>query len=64
MFDFLKLDNPKIFELHQTQPRTAFRSAGIHVILDVWDLRKGQDQFIEQMVNDSEKSKVLLIFNK
>ncbi len=39
---------------------------GIHVILDDWDLKEGQDKysFMEQMVNDQSISKVLLICNK
>jgi len=39
---------------------------GIHVILDDWDLKEGQDKyhFMEQMVNDPEVQKVLLICNK
>lgn len=39
---------------------------GIHVIIDDWDLKEGQDKyhFMEQMVNDDTVSKVLLICNK
>lgn len=39
---------------------------GIHVILDDWDLKEGQDKyhFMEQMVNDENINKVLLICNK
>ncbi len=39
---------------------------GIHVILDDWDLKEGQDKysFMEQMVNDPTISRVLLICNK
>jgi hypothetical protein len=39
---------------------------GIHVILDDWDLKEGQDKyhFMEQMVNDETVDKVLLISNK
>ena len=39
---------------------------GIHVILDDWDLKEGQDKyhFMEQMVNDKTVNKVLLICNK
>ena len=38
----------------------------VHVILDEWDLKEGQDkyQFMEQMVNNPEVSRVLLICNK
>ena len=34
---------------------------GIHVILDDWDLKEGQDKyhFMEQMVNDDSVNKVL-----
>lgn len=39
---------------------------GIHVILDDWDLKEGQDKyhFMEQMVNDESVNKVLLVCNK
>lgn len=39
---------------------------GIHVILDDWDLREGQDKyhFMEKMVTDKSVNKVLLICNK
>lgn len=39
---------------------------GIHVIIDDWDLKEGQDKyhFMEKMVNDNTVSKVLLICNK
>lgn len=41
-------------------------SDSIHVIIDVWDLKEGQDknQFMEQMVNSPEVKRVLLICNK
>lgn len=41
-------------------------SNGIHVILDIWDLKEGHDKyhFMEKMVNDEEIKKVLLICNK
>lgn len=37
---------------------------GVNVILDVWDLKNGQDKyvFMEQMVEDSEIKKVLSLF--
>lgn len=40
-------------------------SDGVHVVLDVWDLKDGQDKnkYMEQMVNDPTVSKVLLICN-
>ena len=39
---------------------------GIHVILDDWDLKEGQDKyhFMEQMINDETVDKVLLVSNK
>jgi hypothetical protein len=39
---------------------------GIHVIIDDWDLKEGQEknQFMEQMVNDPTVKRVLLICNK
>ena len=39
---------------------------GIHVILDDWDLKEGQDKyhFMEQMVNDESVDKVLLVCNR
>jgi hypothetical protein len=38
----------------------------VHVIIDVWDLKEGQDknQFMEQMVNSPDVKRVLLICNK
>ncbi len=38
----------------------------VHVIIDLWDLKEGQDknQFMEQMVNSSDVKRVLLICNK
>ena len=38
----------------------------VHVIIDEWDLKEGQDkyQFMEQMVNNPEVGKVLLICSK
>lgn len=38
----------------------------VHVILDDWDLKEGHDkyQFMEQMVNDPDVKRVLLICNK
>jgi hypothetical protein len=38
----------------------------VHVIIDEWDLKEGQDkyQFMEQMVNNPEVNRVLLICNK
>ena len=36
---------------------------GVSIILDKWDLKKGQDKhvFMEQMVNDPKVDKVLII---
>jgi hypothetical protein len=38
----------------------------VHVILDDWDLKEGQDkyQFMEQMVNNPEVIRVLIVCNK
>lgn len=39
---------------------------GVHVIIDKWDLKEGQDAyaFMEKMVNDSDINKVLIISDK
>jgi len=39
---------------------------GVHAIIDVWDLREGQDknQFMESMVTDPEVRRVLIICNR
>lgn len=39
---------------------------GVHVIIDEWDAKEGQDKFhfMEKMVNDTEIQNVLLICNK
>ncbi|OSZ78533.1 hypothetical protein CAP35_09865 [Chitinophagaceae bacterium IBVUCB1] len=39
---------------------------GVHVIIDIWDLKEGQDKyhFMEQMVNSDDVKRVLLICNK
>lgn len=67
---------PKIFVSYSWKPiqnkqkvlRFAERltSDGVHVILDDWDLKEGQDKysFMEQMVNNSDVKRVLLICNK
>ncbi|MFH0761440.1 MAG: toll/interleukin-1 receptor domain-containing protein [Bacteroidota bacterium] len=41
-------------------------SDGVTAILDIWDLKEGQDKyaFMESMVNDSEIKKVILICNE
>jgi len=55
------INKQKVIELAER-----LTSDGIHVILDVWDLKEGQDKyhFMEQMVNDENVNKVLLICNK
>lgn len=67
---------PKIFISYSWKPVTnqvwvkelaeRLSNDGIHVILDIWDLKEGQDKysFMEQMVQNTEISKVLLICNK
>lgn len=69
------MDNPKVFISYSWHPKenqlrvlnlaNRLSSDGVHVILDVWDLKDGQDKnkFMEQMVNDPTVSKVLLICN-
>ena len=39
---------------------------GVHVIIDKWDLKEGQDSysFMEKMVSDTEIQKVLIISDK
>ena len=70
------LDAPKIFISYSWKPEInrqktialaeRMESEGVHVIIDVWNLEEGQDkyQFMEQMVNDPEVKKVLVICNK
>lgn len=70
------MDNPKVFISYSWQPKENqirvqqlaehLSSDGVHVIIDVWDLKDGQDKykFMEQMVADPEVKKVLLICNK
>lgn len=69
------MDTPKVFMSYSWHPKEnqlkvlelakRLSSDGVHVILDVWDLKDGQDKnkYMEQMVNDSTVSKVLLICN-
>ena len=71
-----ELDAPKVFISYSWQPpqhqqkviRLAERlvNDGVHVIIDVWDLREGQDKntFMEQMVTNPDVKRVLLICNK
>jgi hypothetical protein len=55
------LNKQKVLELAER-----LTSNRVHVIIDEWDLKEGQDkyQFMEQMVNNAEVKKVLLICNK
>ena len=69
-------NTPKIFISYSWKPFTnkqkviqlaeRLTSNSVHVILDDWDLKEGQDKykFMEQMVNDPEVKRVLLICNK
>ena len=68
--------SPKIFISYSWKPFTnkqkviqlaeRLTSNSVHVILDDWDLKEGQDKykFMEQMVNEPEVKRVLLICNK
>lgn len=70
------LDTPKVFVSYSWKPIKDKQRAldlanrlsgdGVHVIIDEWDLAEGQDkfQFMEQMVNNPEIKRVLLICNK
>jgi hypothetical protein len=72
----LPLDTPKIFISYCWKPEAnkqkvlllaeRLTNDGIHVILDVWDLSEGQDKyhFMEQMVNNKDVIRVLIICNK
>lgn len=69
------MDNPKVFISYSWHPKenqmrvlelaNRLSSDGVHVVLDVWDLKDGQDKnkYMEQMVNDPSVSKVLLVCN-
>lgn len=69
------MENPKVFISYSWNPKenqqrvlelaNRLSSDGVHVVLDVWDLKDGQDKnkYMEQMVNDPSVSKVLLICN-
>ena len=69
-------NTPKIFISYSWKPfinkqkviqlAERLTSNAVHVILDDWDLREGQDKykFMEQMVNDPDVKRVLLICNK
>lgn len=68
--------SPKIFISYSWKPFTnkqkviqlaeRLTSNSVHVILDDWDLKEGQDKykFMEQMVTDPDVKRVLLICNK
>lgn len=70
------LDAPKVFISYSWKPfqnkqRTIelaerLSADGVHVIIDEWDLSEGQDkyQFMEQMVNNEDIKRVLIICNK
>ncbi len=69
-------DSPKVFISYSWKPiankqktialAERLESEGVNVILDEWNLAEGQDkyQFMEQMVNDPEVKRVLIICNK
>ena len=69
-------DAPKVFISYSWKPAQHQQKVialaerlmgdGVNVVLDVWDLREGQDknQFMERMVTDAEIKRVLLICNK
>jgi len=71
-----QLNRPQIFISYSWQPTSNKEKViqlaerlvldSIHVILDVWDLKEGQDKnlFMEQMVNSEDVKRVLLICNK
>jgi hypothetical protein len=70
------LNAPKVFISYSWKPTVNKQKTialaermvndGVNVILDVWNLAEGQDkyQFMEQMVNDPEIKRVLMICNK
>src|ERR1700679_3892631 len=70
------LNAPKVFISYSWKPEEnrlktlslaeRLTSDGVNVIIDVWNLSEGQDKFhfMEQMVNNPEVKKVLLICNK
>ncbi|WP_418604133.1 toll/interleukin-1 receptor domain-containing protein [Hwangdonia sp.] len=69
-------DIPKVFISYSWKPMSnkvktlalaeRMTNDGVNVILDEWNLSEGQDkyQFMEQMVNDPEIKRVLIICNK
>lgn len=70
------IKHPKVFISYSWTPEstkqkvqniaTRLSNDGVHVVIDDWDLKEGQDKyvFMEQMVNDSSVEKVLLLCNK
>jgi hypothetical protein len=70
------IDAPKVFISYSWKPiynkqRTIalaerLENEGVNVIIDEWNLAEGQDkyQFMEQMVNNSEVKRVLIICNE
>lgn len=70
------MDTPKVFISYSWHPKEnqirveqlaeRLFSDGVHCVIDIYDLRDGQDKnkFMEQMVNDPTVKKVLLICNK
>jgi len=69
-------DAPKVFISYSWKPLVnkqksialaeRLENEGVKVLIDEWDLAEGQDkyQFMEQMVNNPEVKKVLIICNK
>jgi hypothetical protein len=72
----LSADAPKVFISYSWKPfqhqqkvialAERLMNDGVHAIIDVWDLREGQDknQFMESMVTNPEVRRVLIICNK
>ena len=70
------MEQPKVFISYCQQPKhnqirvqqlaERLYSDGVHCVMDIYDLKDGQDKnkFMEQMVNDPSVKKVLLICNK
>lgn len=67
------MENPKVFISYSWHPENNKRRVqrlaerlmgdGVNVMLDIWDLKDGQDKYIfmEQMVKDPNVKKVLII---
>jgi hypothetical protein len=70
------LDSPKVFISYSWKPiahkektrklAERLESDGVNVVIDIWNLAEGQDKykFMEQMINDAEVKKVLIICNE